>query len=163
MSDQRTRKRKFQDHDAKQISTKSRVCIQPRSTGADTPINKPRESLIQKPILEVHFCVPNARKAFEKWPHGGFRGHTIETFFRKVHERCGSKGRLTSIKFTLSDADPPHTWKVEEGDAIMFEFVKDKTRRILAEGIYVGIFEILMEPTVEIDQDDGGVAIVVDV
>lgn len=163
MSDQRTRKRKSQDHDVKPTPTKSRVCLHPRSTAADAPMYKPRESLVQKPSLDVHFCVPNARKAVEKWPHGGFRGHTIETFFKKVHESCGSRGRLRSIEFTLSDADPPRKWKVKEGDGILFDFVKDKTRRILAEGIYVGIFEILIEPTVEIDEDDGDATIVVDV
>lgn len=43
---------------------------------------------------------------------------------------------------------------MEEGQAMMFEHVKEMTRRILTEGKYVGIFEILMEPTMEEEEED---------
>lgn len=119
---------------------------------------------IPQPSLKVHFCVLNARKAFKKWPHNGFRTHTIDTFFQKVHESCGSRGHLTAIRFTLLEAVPARSWKVEEGQAMMFEHVKEMTRRILAEGKYVGIFEILMEPTMEEkEEDDMSDKIVLDV
>lgn len=150
--EQPTRKRKRQDDGHNETGTMSRVCLGPRSTD-DRTLHGSGDAPARQPGLEVHFCVRYNRGAFEKWSHGGLKSHTVDTFFKIFYKGCGLRGCLTSIKFTLTDADPPRAWTVKEGDANMFEFVKDKTRRILADGKYVGIFEILMEPTVEIDEE----------
>ena len=155
-------KRKSQE---RPVAKKSRFDIRPEQTARRERRLECHWAQVQQPRLDVHLCVPNARGAFEKWPHGGLKGHTVQAFFKKVNETCGLKGRLTALTLTLSDAAPQdrHAWTVKEGDALMFEHVKEKTERILAGGKYVGIFEILVEPSVMAEEDEGEDMIVVDV
>lgn len=118
---------------------------------SDTPS---RES-----YLDVQLCVPNARGAYEKWRHGKLKSHTVQTLFDKVSDSCRITGHLREIKFTLADASPAHTWAVQEGDEIMFQYVKSRTGRILQEGKYTGIFQIEMEPIMSKDEGDNVVVV----
>lgn len=48
---------------------------------------------------------------------------------------------------------------MQEGDEIMFQYVKSRTGRILQEGKYTGSFQIEMKPIMSKDEGDNVVVV----
>lgn len=163
VSEQPMRKRGYQDNSEDETPTKSQIGSDPHSTVNDKKRHRSSDARPQQPGFEIHFCAQNKRGAFQKWYQGRLKLLDVDSFFEHFYKSCGLKGHLTSITFTWNDMVPKRAWEVEAGDAKEFEAFKDKTRQILAEGKYVGIFHIDMEPTLEVDEHDEPNTIVVDI